>query len=127
MGIFLSDGAYYIDIFEDVADYDFLFEQVRGTRPTTVPGTVYDSFSASYAAAFGGQDPSEAAFTAYAYDAAWLMLYGTAWSMYQEGDITGIGIGRGLRNISDGGLLFEQWAGMGGFSQLCLYMMKRRV
>ena len=102
VGIFLSDGAYYIDIFEDVSDYDFLFDQVRGSRPTTIPGTVYDSFSASYAAAFGGQDPAEAGFTAYAYDAAWLMLYGAAWSHYQEDEITGIGIGRGLRNISAG-------------------------
>ena len=102
VGIFLSDGAYYIDIFEDVSDYDDLFEQVRGTRPTTIPGTVYDAFSASYAATFGGQDPAEAAFTAYAYDAAWLMLYGAAWSNYQLGEISGLGIGRGLRSISDG-------------------------
>ncbi|MFT5681025.1 MAG: branched-chain amino acid transport system substrate-binding protein [Myxococcota bacterium] len=102
VGIFLSDGAYYIDIFEEVADYDFLFDQVRGSRPTTIPGTVYDAFSASYAGAFGGQDPAEAGFTAYAYDAAWLLLYGSAWSSYQETSITGIGIGRGLRQISSG-------------------------
>ena len=30
VGIFLSDGGYYIDIFEDVSDYDVLFDQVRG-------------------------------------------------------------------------------------------------
>jgi branched-chain amino acid transport system substrate-binding protein len=102
VGIFLSDGAYYIDIFEDVSEYDELFDQVRGSRPTIIPGTVYDAFAASYAGTFGGQDPSEAGFTAYAYDAAWLLLYGSAWSNYQEDAITGIGIGRGLRKISSG-------------------------
>jgi branched-chain amino acid transport system substrate-binding protein len=102
VGIFLSDGAYYIDIFEDVATQDLLFDQVRGSRPTTIPGIVYDAFAASYAGAFGGQDPSEAGFTAYAYDATWLLLYGSAWSNYQEGEITGTGIGRGLRQLSSG-------------------------
>ena len=28
------------------------------------------------------------------------MLYGTAWSLYQEGVISGLGIARGLRNVS---------------------------
>ena len=79
-----------------------MFDQVRGSRPTTIPGIVYDAFAASYAGAFGGQDPSEAGFTAYAYDAAWLLLYGSAWSGYQEGEITGTGIGRGLRQLSSG-------------------------
>ena len=30
------------------------------------------------------------------------MLYGAAWSNYQLGEISGLGIGRGLRNISAG-------------------------
>lgn len=102
VGIFLADGAYYIDIFEDVSEHDALFAQVRGSRPTSIPGTVYDAFSASYAATFGGQDPGEAGYTAYAFDAAWLLLYGTAWSLYQEDEISGVGIGRGLRKVSAG-------------------------
>lgn len=102
VGIFLADGAYYIDIFEEVSDVDHLFSQIRGSRPTSIPGVVYDNFSAAYAAAFGGQDPGEAGYTAYAFDAAWLLLYGSAWSLYQEGEITGIGIGRGLRRVSSG-------------------------
>lgn len=102
VGIFLADGAYYIDIYEDVSDVDYLFAQVYGTRPTSIPGVVYDGFSAAYAAAFGGQDPGEAGYTAYAFDAMWLLLYGVAWSSYQEGEISGIGIGRGLRHVSSG-------------------------
>jgi len=102
VGIFLADGAYYIDVFEEVSDVDYLFGQIRGSRPTSIPGVVYDGFSAAYAAAFGGQDPGEAGYTAYAYDAMWLLLYGSAWSLHQEDGISGIGIGRGLRKISSG-------------------------
>ena len=30
------------------------------------------------------------------------MVYGTAWSTYQNGDITGMGIAQGLRKVSSG-------------------------
>jgi len=102
MGIFLADGAYYIDIFEEAGDYDFLFEQVHGTRPTVVQGSVYETFSAGYAAAYDGESPSVAAYTAYAYDAAWLTLIGSAWAMYQEDEFNGDGLARGLRRVSNG-------------------------
>lgn len=104
-GIFLADGAYYIDVFDSVADVSYLFEQVRGSRPTSVPGVVYDGFAAAYAAAFEGQNPGDAGYTAYAFDAMWLMLYGSAWSLYQEGEISGLGTSRGLRQISSGTML----------------------
>lgn len=102
VGIFLADGAYYIDVFESVSDVSHLFAQVRGSRPTSIPGVVYDGFAAAYAAAFEGQNPGDAGYTAYAFDAMWLMLYGASWSLYQEGEITGLGIGRGLRQVSSG-------------------------
>lgn len=101
--IYLTDAAYYTDIFNNTADLaGDLFDQVRGTRPTVdTTSAEYQSFAVSYSATYG-LDAAESSFTAHAYDAAWLMLYGAAWSQAQEGGVTGEGIARGLRRVSVG-------------------------
>lgn len=102
IGIFLADGAYDTAILEAAASAEPLFDQVFGTRPTFIPGGVYDSFAAAYAAEYDGADAGSTAFAPYAYDAAWLAVYGAAWSEHQEGGIHGLGIARGMRKISNG-------------------------
>ncbi len=101
IGIMLSDAAYDVGIFEDAADADVLFDQVRGTRPSTQLGQIYDAFAVAFAAYYG-EDASSSGFTAYAYDAAWMVLYGTAWAHYQEDAITGTNVARGMREMSSG-------------------------
>ncbi|MEQ1565053.1 MAG: ABC transporter substrate-binding protein [Myxococcota bacterium] len=101
-GLFLADGAYDVNVLDQASSASDLFPNIRGTRPTTPSGPVYDTFLASYAAAYGGNSAADSAYTAYAFDAAWLVIYGTAWSMYQEGGVYGRGIARGLREVSSG-------------------------
>ncbi|MCA9488265.1 MAG: ABC transporter substrate-binding protein [Myxococcales bacterium] len=102
-GIFLADAAYDAAVLDQARSAaGDLFPNIRGTRPTTPSGPVYDTFLAAYSAAYGGETAADSAYTAYAYDAAWLVVYGTAWSTYQNGDITGMGIAQGLRKVSSG-------------------------
>jgi ABC-type branched-subunit amino acid transport system substrate-binding protein len=102
--IFLTDAAANQAVFSAAAAAAPLFPNIRGTRPAPLDPSeyVFASFVAGYRAEYGGENPSDATYSAHAYDAAWLSLYGTAWAALQEGSITGPGIGRGLRRISDG-------------------------
>jgi branched-chain amino acid transport system substrate-binding protein len=104
MGIFLTDGAYVEDMLDEARNAaSHLFPNIRGTVPRFFTDSVlYDTFRASYRAAFDGEDPSGFGFTAHAYDAAWLAAYGVAWSSYREGGIFGTGIARGLRRVTGG-------------------------
>ncbi len=104
MGIFLTDGAYVEDMLDDARDAaSGLFPNIRGTVPRFSSDTVlYNTFEASYRAEYGGEDPAEFGFTAHAYDAAWLLAYGIAWSSYREGGVFGTGIARGLRRVTGG-------------------------
>ncbi|MEM9696699.1 MAG: ABC transporter substrate-binding protein [Myxococcota bacterium] len=99
VGLFLTDSAASVDLF--AAD-DARFAQVRGSRPQRVSNSIFTAFASSYAAAFSGEDVTQFSFAAQAYDAAWLILYGAA-SAYVEtrSEVTGAGIARGLRKISD--------------------------
>jgi branched-chain amino acid transport system substrate-binding protein len=63
---------------------------------------VFASFGADYRAEYSGEDASAATFSAHAYDGAWLVLYGAAWSLIRESKVTGLGIAHGLRNVSAG-------------------------
>jgi branched-chain amino acid transport system substrate-binding protein len=100
--IFLADGGKDIAIFEDAAalSLDDL-GRILGTAPAAAQGSVYDTFAQAFSNKYRA-DAGDSAYTAFAYDAAWLTLYGTAWSYFQEGRISGIGIARGLRQISAG-------------------------
>lgn len=102
-GIFLTDGAYYESVFTDTKDSaSALFDLIRGSRPTVdTESTTYQLFKASFQAAYD-IDPDGYAYTAYAYDAAWLLIYDTAWSTYQYDDITGVDMARGMLKVSSG-------------------------
>jgi branched-chain amino acid transport system substrate-binding protein len=101
-GIFLTDAAYDTNILDDARSASHLFPKIRGTRPATPVGGVYDFFLASFSAEYAGEDASGSAFPAYAYDASWLVIYGATWAHHQEDAITGTGVARGLRNVSQG-------------------------
>lgn len=94
--IFLADAA------ADPAVIDgppAMLPLIRGTRPQVPGGPVYDTFASAYSATYQ-LDPSQSVYTSFTYDAAWLAMYGIAWSVLQEGGIEGPGIARGLRRVS---------------------------
>ena len=99
IGIFLTDAAAYEGVFAAAEEASHLFPIIRGTRPTIdETSSVYISFYESFELETGMQ-PTDA-FAAHSFDAAWLVIYGTAWAMYQEGEVSGLGIARGLRQVS---------------------------
>lgn len=100
--IFLTDAARNADVLEGAAAAEELFPQIRGTGPANPDGPIFDSFAASYAAEYAGDDVRDLSYTAQAFDAAWLVVYGHAWSLAQDGGVSGVGIARGLRNVSSG-------------------------
>jgi ABC-type branched-subunit amino acid transport system substrate-binding protein len=104
-GIFLTDSAANPDLLRDAAPDRF--DQVRGTRQAPRDENadlVYAAFIAAYSAEYG-EDVRPFSFTANSYDAAWLLVYGSAWSLFHDDRIHGAGIGKGLRRISDGPLI----------------------
>lgn len=100
-GIFLTDSAANMDFLTMTSGAGARLMQIRGTRPRTPAGTVYDVFVSLYTLEFG-DDPGAFSFTAHAHDAAWLVLYASGWALQQEGAITGQNIARGLRRVSSG-------------------------
>ena len=101
--IFLTDGGANDDVLSN-AD-PMRFPQVRGTRPAPLDENadlVYANFLVSYSSGFG-ESAKPFSFTANAYDAAWLVGYGTTWAHFQEaGVVSGTNIARGLRRLSSG-------------------------
>jgi branched-chain amino acid transport system substrate-binding protein len=98
--IFLADaGADPFVLQSAPTAIETLMGQIRGTRPQVPSGDVFETFQAAYVGAYG-EDPGDAVFAPYTYDAAWLAIYGHAWSLYQEGEISGTGVARGLRQVS---------------------------
>ena len=98
--IFLSDTAATLDLLVDTPQQ--LYGSIRLTRPAVGSGSIYDQFIAAYSLRFPGQNPRQFGFIAQAYDAAWMMLYGSAWALFQGGQVSGLGIAKGLRRLSDG-------------------------
>lgn len=98
--LFLPDSATNQDFIDD-ASSTALFPNIRGTRPAPVAGPIFDAFILSYAA-LHGDDAEDFTFTAHAYDAAWLALYGAHWAVRQEESVTGRSIARGMRRLSSG-------------------------
>lgn len=107
MGIFLPDAAFNMNLLEDLSepggsgDPSVLYDNVRGTRYPPAAGTLFNTFSVSYATAYN-DSPEASGFTAHTYDAAWLVAYATAWAFYNEDDLGGRSLARGLRRISSG-------------------------
>jgi branched-chain amino acid transport system substrate-binding protein len=101
--LFLTDAAANQTVLDGAAAASGLFPRIRGTRPAPRDPNdyVYASFTADYRAEYA-DDPTVTAFSAHSYDAAWLVLYGSAWSLLQEHRLTSLGIARGLRQLSAG-------------------------
>lgn len=99
---FLTDSAANTDLLTGAAGASALFPRVIGSRPAIPSGQTYELFETSYNAAFK-EDPGALGFAPQAYDATWLVFYGTAYALRQEKKITGLGIARGLRKISSTG------------------------
>ncbi len=100
-GIFLADGAADIQLIEETSDATGLYDQIRGSRPSVPPSAIYDSFAGSYFSAYGDY-AEDSIYTAYAYDASWLAMYAVAWSTFNEGGLSGTGMARGMRKVSQG-------------------------
>jgi ABC-type branched-subunit amino acid transport system substrate-binding protein len=101
-GLFLSDAAANPDLLMEANP--LRFPQVRGTRQAPrneETDLVYTAFLAAYSAEYG-EDVRPFSFTANAFDAAWLLAYGSAWALLQDGGMSGKGIARGLRRLSSG-------------------------
>jgi ABC-type branched-subunit amino acid transport system substrate-binding protein len=97
--LFLTDSAANRDLLTGAAGASAVFPRVAGSRPAVPQGPVYELFRTSFTAAFNA-DPNAFSFVPHAYDATWLVFYGTAWSLGREGRVSGDGIARGMRNVS---------------------------
>lgn len=100
--LFLSDTAANGDLLKNTASVASVYPRIIGSRPAVPAGVAYDLFKTSYTAAFK-QDPNAFTFVPHAYDATWLVVYGSAYSLRREGKVTGSGIARGLRRIARAG------------------------
>jgi branched-chain amino acid transport system substrate-binding protein len=100
--IFLADGGKDPDIFDAAGALSASdLERIRGTAPSPDLGLIYERFAEAYSRRFG-EDAGDSPYTPFAYDAAWLVVYGTAWAHFNEEGISGLGIARGLRKVSKG-------------------------
>jgi branched-chain amino acid transport system substrate-binding protein len=98
--VYLTDGAKDEALFEGIGAYGSITDRLKGTYPASGEGEVYDIFADTIDASFG-TGFSRSKYVEHSYDAAWLVAYGAAWSYHKEGEITGIGIARGLRQVSN--------------------------
>jgi branched-chain amino acid transport system substrate-binding protein len=94
-------------------------ERVRLLVPNAPSGPVFDIFRENYMKAFDNDSPANAGYTAESYDAAWMAILGSAWSLYNEGGIHPLGMAAGLHFISDpNATAFDitpgQWASIRG-------------
>ena len=74
---------------------------IRLVIPVAPSGNVFDAFSIAYSSTFD-ESPANNGYTAESYDAAWLAIYGAAWSLFNEGGLSAKGMGAGLHMISTG-------------------------
>jgi len=100
-GVFLPDSAASASFLTGTAGASAHYERVRGTRPATPSGFVYDSFASAFSGAFG-RNPGDFSFTAHTYDAAWMVIYAMAWAHFNEDGLSGTHLARGLRRLSAG-------------------------
>lgn len=101
-GIFLTDAAANATL---LAIQSPRFSQIRGSRPAppAAADPVYEAFQMAYQTEYEGESIQNLSYTSNSYDAAWLVLYGISWAMFQEqGVINGTTIARGIRRVSNG-------------------------
>ena len=87
--IYLADGGKDLGIFESVSGIERVLDRIHGTAPAHELGSVYNVFADSFDARWGAGTADSTPFTSYAYDAAWLVIYGSAWAHYNEAAIDG--------------------------------------
>lgn len=103
-GIFLTDAARDQLVLDAATNAEALFDNLRGSVPVpdpSVAGGLADTFFLAYSQRYG-VDAARDAFNPFAYDAAWITLYGHAWAAGQEADLSGVSVARGLRQLSSG-------------------------
>lgn len=111
--IFFTDGGRDVKLLENTPDARNLYPWIRGSAPAVPTGDLYDFFTSAYSATFSPYSAADSSYTSYAYDAAWLGIYGTVWSQNRESDdckatfgdedgICGLGAARGMRKVSEG-------------------------
>ena len=101
VSIFLGDAAYNEDVIAQTSDVAAkLYPNVRGVFPGSPSGVVYGSFVSAYAAAYPNEKATDASYSPYTYDAAWLAIYGAAWAEYQREGSTGLDLAYGLQQVS---------------------------
>ena len=103
MPIFLADAAKDQELLVQTAAASDLWWNVWGTAPAVPSGDLYDSFAAAYQGEYG-QSAGDSSYSAYAYDAAWLAIFGAAWSKVDLGEVSGQGAADGLLQISKAGV-----------------------
>ena len=91
--IFLTDAAANAAVLTGAAASAAIFAQIRGTRPAprAFERLRVRQLRRRLQAEYSGEDAAAATFSAHAYDGAWLVLYGAAWSLMREGSVTGSG------------------------------------
>lgn len=98
--LFLADSAANKDLLGGASSAAAVFPRVVGSRPAVPQGPTFELFKTSFSAAFR-QDPNTFSFVPHSYDAAWLVFYGTAHALRRDKRLSGVGIARGLRSVSD--------------------------
>ncbi len=76
--------------------------RIRLVIPVAPSGAVFSAFSTAYDSEYKDEKPANNGYTAESYDAAWLAIYSSAWSLFNEGEITPRGMAAGLHRISGG-------------------------
>lgn len=77
------------------------YANVRATRPSSPDTIITSEFVGAYQAV-NGSDPLEFSFTAHAYDAAALVILGAGYATRDGGEVTGIRVAEGIRQLTAG-------------------------
>jgi branched-chain amino acid transport system substrate-binding protein len=99
-GIFFADASRDPQLIEGTADATELYPKIRGSRPKSPESAEFNAFAAAYTNTYG--EAIGSAFSPHAYDGTWMVIYGTAWSLFQRKKIDGLGIAQGMRKLSGG-------------------------
>ncbi|GDX83229.1 amino acid ABC transporter substrate-binding protein [Deltaproteobacteria bacterium] len=101
--IFLADAARDAELLAQTknTDAEALWPNVTGTAPAVPSGNQYDAFNSAYSGEYEGESADDSSYSAYAYDAAWLTMYGASWALANEPALNGQNAAEGLRHITD--------------------------
>ncbi|MEZ4381852.1 MAG: ABC transporter substrate-binding protein [Nannocystaceae bacterium] len=124
VGLVFSDSAFSETNVLNKLNADVITKVIDPGRarllvPNAPSGPVFDIFRENYMKAFDNDSPANAGYTAESYDAAWMAILGSAWSLYNEDGIKPRGMAAGLHFISDvNATAFDitpaQWASIRG-------------